>query len=206
MEMIYPMKVQLTSQKVKRVCLEDELKKKNEKGEEKEEVIEVEERVFLVPNLLPEKQPTLEGWSTYVSSSDYEIGRVFQFHFLPLGFFAKLVIRVLYWNLELITAWRSGVLVRLDTKASSELALITFNSSSYTLRLRVRGNKEKPGNLLQYLVQSIIDLVSGWFNTEYETFIPCIHCVQDPETSKKYLFQYCFLSNLKKSFTSKNRN
>ena len=73
------------------------------------------------------------------------------------------------------------MLIRLKTSKSDEMALITYDNINHTLRIKLRGKINKLGNLLQYLVQSITDLVNGWFNTTYEMFVPCTHCTKQSQ-------------------------
>jgi hypothetical protein len=75
------------------------------------------------------------------------------------------------------------MLVRLKTSKSDEMALITYDNQHFSLRIKLRGKINKLGNLLQYLVQSITDLVSGWFSTTYEMFALCTHCTKQQQTA-----------------------
>jgi hypothetical protein len=93
LEMIYPMKL---DKKVKLLMGSQRMK-----STENVKIIEEikENKSFLVPNLLPEMQPKLNTWTTYPREDQYEIGRIFQFQFLPLGIFLPSFVFYFYSSL-----------------------------------------------------------------------------------------------------------
>ena len=53
---------------------------------------------YLIPALLPEDQPSAvdDVWPFAVPESCYQLGRIYTFKFMPLGFFSRLFVRNLH--------------------------------------------------------------------------------------------------------------
>eukprot|EP01103_Thecamoeba_quadrilineata_P016060 TRINITY_DN5267_c0_g2_i1.p1 TRINITY_DN5267_c0_g2~~TRINITY_DN5267_c0_g2_i1.p1 ORF type:complete len:1706 (+),score=349.49 TRINITY_DN5267_c0_g2_i1:81-5198(+) len=142
---------------------------------------------LLIPCLLPQNQPqsVADTWPPdFAASGAYnQLGRIYQFGFLPHGFFSRLMIRTLHRGLvRPLTFWSSGMVVELDTTR----AMLRFNPVVYELSVTVReshkGHREAAA-LLRLLIENIDALVSGWYDVKPNIFIPCCHCLTTKETS-----------------------
>ena len=70
---------------------------------------------YLVPSLLPEERPQkalIKIWPRKVKLGWVQFGRVYQFEFVPLGFFARLMVRIAmlpHLDISQNCCWRNGV-------------------------------------------------------------------------------------------------
>ena len=134
---------------------------------------------YLIPSLLPENQPPTYSqiWPTLNPEIEYQFGRVYQFKFMPLGFFSRLFVRTLHLPLvRAIEYWRNGVIITND----EEKAILRYNPTEYKLTIYVRGNRNlnSRGQLLRLIVENVETVIEGWYETEIEIFVPCSHCYE----------------------------
>ena len=80
-------------------------------------------REILVPSLLPEEcaqNILLKEWRPRQKSQTDEYGRIYRFPFLPLGFFGRIMVRVLHIpGVKGNLFWRYGMVIEYDDKSSS---------------------------------------------------------------------------------------
>ena len=135
---------------------------------------------YLIPALLPDTQPDTYAliWGQIPSQeSAYQLGRVYVFKFLPLGFFSRLFVRILHLpGVVALEYWNTGVII----SQGQEKAIIRYNPTEYKLTANVRGNQANlgRGQLLRLLVESVETVIEGWYETEVDIQVPCNHCVE----------------------------
>ena len=142
---------------------------------------------YVVPSLLPDAQPPnySELWGN-IDDQSYQLGRIYQFKFLPLGFFSRLFVRILHLpKMKAHAYWQNGIILSFD----EERALIRYNPTEYKLTMNVRGEKESPcrGQLLRLLIENVETIIEGWYETDVDIYVPCVHCVEIGSYSP-YLF------------------
>eukprot|EP01104_Vermistella_antarctica_P008583 TRINITY_DN2152_c3_g2_i1.p1 TRINITY_DN2152_c3_g2~~TRINITY_DN2152_c3_g2_i1.p1 ORF type:complete len:2315 (-),score=537.97 TRINITY_DN2152_c3_g2_i1:61-7005(-) len=129
----------------------------------------------IIPMLLPCNRPSTvrKNWPPFEDDLQ-PLERLFVFSMHPVGFFGRLVARTSHLPLlDESTYWRNGLFVR----AGVNKALITFNSSLFTLRVQMRLGRQR-SKLPTLLLDNINTLVDGWFKKQVDTVtIPCPHCV-----------------------------
>jgi hypothetical protein len=116
------------------------------------------------------------------------VGRRYRFKFLPLGFFSRLIVRLIHLpKTRPLYYWKSGIVMEIG----NERALIEYNEIEYQLDFFVkrRGSDAIPGSakaqeeqqsdisLVRVLVESIETLVMGFYKLRPRVFVPCSHCL-----------------------------
>ena len=138
---------------------------------------------YMVPSLLPANISTVtlsKTWSTETPSNVNEFRRLYKFMFLPLGFFSRLMLRMLHIpNINGILFWRDGFIVEYFGQKSQ----ILYNPRQYILTIAVRVQKDDntPGILLRVLVEAVESLIVGFYprlKDMVERFVPCTHCLK----------------------------
>jgi serine/threonine protein kinase/Leucine-rich repeat (LRR) protein/GTPase SAR1 family protein len=113
----------------------------------------------IIPAMLPEMEPPLaeleKVWPELPKGAN-ELVRFYTFDFVPNGFFARLLVRLLHSKWKASTWWRWGIIL---SKNMAKLYL-RYEGRTRTMSLRVRGpnNVAKVGSL----IDSISTLISDW--------------------------------------------
>eukprot|EP01133_Synstelium_polycarpum_P015754 gene15754-18720_t len=175
----------------------------------------------LIPSLLPEDpegdiQAILEReWRPTIELIEERVpvhffGCDYNFEFMPLGFFARLLLRVLHVaNIEIKTYWRNGLLLDINGNSSiKQQALIQFkkrknfdSKDAYKLTIEVRsfnGNAshKEPDNTAALFLQQLIFTVDSLLNNFYlnlpniHRVIPCNHCIYLNPRAEPYFFEF----------------
>ena len=123
-----------------------------------------------IPSMLSSRRPPIDG--TWISVDDYlrlsgskQVERVYLFDFLPLGFFSRLIVRLLHFTKPLYY-WRSGILLT----RGDESGLVEFEPHSMELSVKVRG--KGASRLLRVIVDSIDLLIKGWYTISATVSVP----------------------------------
>ena len=141
-----------------------------------------EERI-IIPSLLGDDQPNLKsyGWSIALGQKTklFVFSRIYDFEFLPLGFFPRLFVRNFHIpDIDIVCFWRNGLLIQ----RGEIKALVRFNSTRYRLTLDIstpQNSYHECVKLLRILVENIESTIEGWYETKVEISLSCPHCVQD---------------------------
>ncbi len=89
---------------------------------------------LFLPSLLPEEKPEhvrtilrishldKNLWPKYPDGAHHQMGRIYQFAFVPLGFFPRLMSRFIqqFSDVEIVLLWRNGILIRRTSETVSE--------------------------------------------------------------------------------------
>lgn len=141
---------------------------------------------ILVPSMLPEncKDEALEeSWPSAPPLTTKEFRRVYSFPFLPLGFFNRIMVRLLHLPGVVGTLfWQTGVVLHLEAKeGASPEAMLSFDpvSFQFSMHVRVAENcKEGRWQLLQSLVNCVETVLEELgLRDVAERVIPCTHCM-----------------------------
>lgn len=115
-------------------------------------------RYFVLPALLPKDAPTeqefQETWKNMPGQRDYV--RMYEFEFVPRGFFPRLLVRVLHSGWKFHFIYKYGFAISQDT----ETVFIQWKVPEKLLSLRVRGNQSY--SRLGALFSSISMLLDDW--------------------------------------------
>ena len=150
---------------------------------------------LMVPSLLPDETPIAQvqqEWGDSMLPRGYlEHGRVYNFGFLPLGFFSRLMVRALLINeAQGRVFWRHGVVLRLGNQTALLTSSIAANSFSLRVRQprysqstasRTSSSSSSSLSLLSLLIDAIDTLIESHHvqNEECITkLIPCTHCIE----------------------------
>eukprot|EP01087_Luapelamoeba_hula_P024976 TRINITY_DN9696_c0_g1_i1.p1 TRINITY_DN9696_c0_g1~~TRINITY_DN9696_c0_g1_i1.p1 ORF type:complete len:1325 (+),score=299.28 TRINITY_DN9696_c0_g1_i1:269-4243(+) len=136
---------------------------------------------ILIPCLLPDSPPRQDElekqWPTFTAGG--QAGRIYNFEFLPLGFFSRLLVRFLLSQYIPVIYWKTGIVL----KREEESVKLTLTKDSrnkafpVVMELWVRG--ENPGRHLTPLVDNIDTLVEDWLRVKFEVTVPCLHCIRE---------------------------
>jgi len=151
----------------------------------------------IVPSLLPPQRPVdqlSQVWKPRPTAEQTQYGRVYQFQFVPLGFFGRLILRVYHTPETDVLgecAWLSGFVC----KMSDQTALLLLNEETYRLEIRVRApssSVDKSKSLLRVLldiVESLLEFHYPRITGTTRRFIPCSHCI-DKNLQTPFLFPF----------------
>ncbi|KAL6055426.1 Myotubularin-like phosphatase domain [Balamuthia mandrillaris] len=164
--------------------------------------------LILIPSLLtserPEKLIHMLWPSRRLEDGIREFGRTYEFAYLPQGFFGRLMVRIMSFNLEARTWWKGGLLVAkgeekvlmehlseqrvIKIMVRSSLLRDNNNTSSETEVTKEKHNKNEDNKkcelverlqLLSILVFSAMDtLIKEWYCLKARVWVPCTHCLQ----------------------------
>lgn len=147
---------------------------------------------YIIPSLLALQQPDLKPHWKLVQGQRAEglvFARVYDFEFLPLGFFSRLIVRNFHLpNIEKVSYWRNGMVL----KRNNTTGLIRYNPSSYKLNLEVHNPRaDVEGEeyadavkLLRVLLENIDTTIEGWYETKITVSVPCSHCIMEGSYSR----------------------
>lgn len=132
----------------------------------------------LIPCLLPEEPPSQETQDKFWPPNDEglstQLGRIYQFEFVPIGFFSRIMVRLLHSKWIPLIFWANGIILYKDC-----LFKLEFDPQTFKIEITVRG--DAAANLMGSLLESIDTLISDWLkNVDYAVYVPCNFC-----TSKK---------------------
>lgn len=119
---------------------------------------------MIFPGLLTDDNPNAallaQIWPTSIdprSKEDwYHFGRIFQFKFMPVSFFSKLVTHVLYLSPREFYVWKAGLAMRLD---KDHLVRLTYHQQRYQLRVVVRVRKTVQVHRNEGQLKNVIDAI-----------------------------------------------
>ena len=169
---------------------------------------------IIIPCLLHEAppdnfyQPENDGyWSNKVPENTIEHCRIYQWNFMPLGFFDRLLIATFYLSepVDHIYYWRYGHLISLRSDPN-QATLVTFSHNInpttaqplYTLKIRSRIPKSKflrvavENKLFNLVIQLIEHILSCYYRRLEDLtrrYIPCVHCL---ENQSQFIDPYLF--------------
>lgn len=151
---------------------------------------------LFIPNLLPAAIPSAEVmqqlWISPYAGDFHQIGRVYDFPFVPLGFFPRLMTRVIHQfqqelSEEKLTLWRTGLIMQLKDGSS---LMIRYNTQKYRLKIFAKwaeipdSHSATAERAFTTLVQAIETLLEGYYSPEIQDAerqirrsIPCSHCM-----------------------------
>lgn len=167
---------------------------------------------LLVPSVLPISQPLIptDLWPALCPKGYVEQGHIFDFPFLPLGFFGRLLARMFYLDddVELPLFWNGGAVAKLhDQVALVKYAPRRLDQPVYRVALRVRvpvhtlytaGALNSPSLEARLLIVALVDLVEHVIDCFYPNlkeslteWIPCYHCKANKRLMlSPHLFSY----------------
>jgi hypothetical protein len=148
---------------------------------------------YLVPSLLSPDRPEAiiaQHWWSVAERS--ERGRVFKFAFMPLGFFERVMVRVLHIpDIELFAMWNTGLLAH----HRGENALLTYDPKIYHFSIRVRSLCSDPLQLLSTLVGLVELLLECYYPKLKDSttrWLNCTHCTMHGiQTPYQFRFEEC---------------
>ena len=154
---------------------------------------------FLVPNLLPDVYPVQDlqrFWRTILPNNRIEQGRVYQFSFLPIGFFSRVIVRLMNVQfIEGVLFWKNGALLMISS--TKQIAKLNFDEKAVTLTISVRlpyydgqsteeeelDSSSSSSTITFMLLRLIVDEIETLLECFYprlvevtKRFIPCTHC------------------------------
>jgi serine/threonine protein kinase len=165
---------------------------------------------IFIPSLLPEQRPAhiKQTWSLQ-NSSTHRVGRIYKFAFVPLGFFARLLTRVIHQfgsqiHQDQLVFWRYGIYAKLTEQQE---VLIQYSPQKHHLKVFAKWNlnmsSATPANsvilsserMMITLIQAIETLLENYYSREIQEseeqvqrLIPCSHCME--HSQKKHFFTY----------------
>ena len=147
-------------------------------------VTEVNQGKSLVPAMLPFRSSAEELLkSSRIKEYGVTLGRIFEFEFLPAGFFSRLTVRLLHMT-KSEEVWADHVVI------SSEESIARISSVGMTISVTVQGHSynESLLKLLKITVSNLESLAEEWFQIRATTKVPCVHCIQQNNAKPPHLF------------------
>ena len=164
---------------------------------------------FVVPCLMPVSPPseefTMEGnWFTKTPEESIEHTRIYEWDFLPIGFFDKLIFfTFVAQGYHPISYWRNGFLmsseINYDQTAYVQLHVPTVEEPKYRITVNTRIDKEtfldhsRENELFCEIIQAIENILSHYYSKlgkEVKRLIPCPHCLKELAPCEPYLFKF----------------
>ncbi|EGC32892.1 hypothetical protein DICPUDRAFT_81310 [Dictyostelium purpureum] len=141
-----------------------------------------EDGSVIIPQLFGADRPTVmrDLWSPTAHATN-EYKRVYDFKFLPHGFFSRLSVRILQ-HYDPLCIWKTGILIQPQgqlwggaSKSYDSQCLIEYEPSDFSLKISIRDDHKSQ------LLKSIVDLVSSfilwYFPGRLNTVqVACTHC------------------------------
>ena len=188
----------------------------------------------LIPSLLPNYEPnefyhsnvvSLDDiqkngiWSSKYSPKYIEHSREYEFTFLPLGFFDRVLSGTFFLNInvEHLNYWRHGILLGLKDSDTPQCCLITYRHGInkktkdpiYFLKIKSKmlfsefsiGHSNILLNEMVGLVEHIISCYFSRLEDGMRRYIPCLHCLKQQSFQNPYKFTY---EECVKNLTSNN--
>lgn len=127
----------------------------------------------IIPAMLPEQEPPASELNKFwpdLPRGATELVRLYTFDFVPNGFFARLLVRLLHSKWRASVWWRWGIIL---SKNMAKLYL-RYEGRTRTMSLRVRG----PNNIAKVgsLIDSISTLIQDWLKqAEISVRIPYVY-------------------------------
>lgn len=133
--------------------------------------VQLDNDTYLIPSLLSDVKPDVKLPPLPSDMQISEYYRVYQFKFLPFGFFPRLMTRCFKMTgFKVLSRWKHGIILDLN----GERAFILFDDLNYRLDIKIEG--KSPSLLLITLTKCVDDLIKGWYwNAEYDVFISYYH-------------------------------
>eukprot|EP01132_Coremiostelium_polycephalum_P006275 gene6275-7818_t len=158
-----------------------------------------EDSSLIVPTLFSEERPNVmrDLWPTSSTYIKHEYQRIYEFQFLPKGFFSRLSVRMLQ-NYDPLCIWQHGMVIQRAgqlwsgaAKNDHAQALIEYSSKNYKLKLSIRDDKE--GNLLRSLIDIVSSFVMWYFPGRLKNvYVTCTHCISQHLTDPTlFSLDYC---------------
>ena len=154
----------------------------------------ITEEQIIVSSMLPEERPADldKEWSSILSNDSIQQGRKYKFPFLPLGFFNRIMVRLLHIpNLKGLLFWRNGIVI----SYGGQHALLEYYPKSVECSITVRTPCKRITNkysrnlleidraydlkdilLLRILVNCVDTLIESYRMSPVQRLIPCSHC------------------------------
>ena len=139
-------------------------------------------RVLFIPALLPDSDNSrqrLENlWNAMRTTSSAapditELGRIYRFEFLPMGFFPRIIVRLmrsLDWSA--VDYWKHGIIF----SKRGDIGYLRLLDRSHTLYLNIRG--PTASTALMGMTENIDALARDALQVGLEVLVPCTHCLQ----------------------------
>jgi small GTP-binding protein len=154
----------------------------------------------LVPVMLPPYAS--DGGANVVRSWEQHrvrLGRLFDFDFVPAGFFARLTVRLLHLADRKLHVFSDLVAI---TRGS---AVAVVSLMGVRIQVMVYADAVSPDtlNLLKSAVQNLESLAEDWFQIRTTTRIPCVHCMNNKEKGGNF---YVRADNIENNDNNNNNN
>jgi len=146
-----------------------------------------ENGMSLIPSLLSNERPPAFStmWQPY-DPTQQQFGRIYQFEFIPNGFFSRLMVRILnFARSEVKCYWKNGMLLQHD---QNEQIFLELNHTKKSLTFMVRGSFLNSATLSRDVIETIQSLLDDSFQLPTQIYIPCVHCLQFKNNHHPYKF------------------
>ncbi|EFA81294.1 WD40 repeat-containing protein [Heterostelium album PN500] len=153
---------------------------------------------IIVPMLFSEERPVVMAmlWPEF-DHIRQQHERIYQFQFLPKGFFSRLSVKMLQ-NFDPLCIWQGGMVIQPAgqvwagaAKNDHGQAFIEYNPGQYRLKMTVRDIKG--GQLLKNLVDIISSFIMWYFPDRLtNTYVTCTHCIESRRKENATIFSLDF--------------
>jgi hypothetical protein len=111
------------------------------------------------------------------------VGRVFEFEFLPAGFFGRLTVRMLHMA-KSEELWADYVTISIG----DAIARVQLKVCVVTITVQGQSYNENLLQLLKVTVQNLENLAEEWFEIRGTTKVPCVHCIKQNAAKVPHFF------------------
>lgn len=154
-----------------------------------------------MPTMLCSPRPSRELERNYWPpvSTDLEHQRIFEFSFLPLEFFSRVIVRLLQVKgVQGTLFWKNGVLFQMSSQNCNQKCIISYDEYSYKLFIRVRISTEgdesaqSHGMLFRHVIEVVEVLLESYYPRLVQStnrMVPCTHCLSR-NSLNPFIFSY----------------
>ncbi|MDP2439088.1 MAG: protein kinase [archaeon] len=144
---------------------------------------------YFIPALLQSEAPDADLMQViWPPPEEHEkfVGRTYSFKFIPVGFFARIIVRFCRsFTWQPVFYWQHGLVVSLN----SHQALLFVEKN--IIKIRIRGRQ--PGSYIGPFCENINTLVAESLRLSFSVSIPCSHCLAmfsefEPESPDPFSF------------------
>ena len=133
-------------------------------------------------------------WTKPYKGKYHEIGRYYEFPFIPVGFFEYFMVHLIYCQqIRIKLAWKTGIIISLldNIQETSCQAFILFDEKKCLLKVKIRYDETTyslPALLFHILSEIVFKVIDGYNINEKLIFhILCSHCLE-LKKSNPYIF------------------
>eukprot|EP01125_Pyxidicula_operculata_P017972 TRINITY_DN635_c0_g1_i2.p1 TRINITY_DN635_c0_g1~~TRINITY_DN635_c0_g1_i2.p1 ORF type:complete len:2152 (-),score=235.56 TRINITY_DN635_c0_g1_i2:798-7253(-) len=119
---------------------------------------------YLIPSLLSKNPPRLDDPSLLSNSKTHAFERIFEFNYMPLGLFSRIIARVLPSASKVMALWASGILMKSVFRSTSVIVYVTTQMNDLTVKVKCE-DLELSRTSFTALIEIILSISDEWIQS-----------------------------------------